>query len=121
MQQPLAYLSLSKVMTGSLCSSITDTALSMKVPMLSSTSGNGNFSCKLLMSCLMRPSSSWVSAGDGDRLALPAAARVLLAWSSGDPERMGRGQVVVSTMALGDSQGYRQQGGSRGGLQAGMG
>ena len=70
MQQPLAYLSPSQVMIGSLYSSSTDVALLTKAPTFSSTSRSGNCSCKLLISCLMRPSWSWVSAEDGDRLVL---------------------------------------------------
>lgn len=70
MQQPLAYLSPSKSMIGSLYCSSTDVALPTMAPTFSSTSRSGNCSCKLLISCLMRSSWSWVSAGDGDRLVL---------------------------------------------------
>lgn len=70
MQQPLTYLSPSKLMIGSLYCSSTNATLSTTAPTFSSTSRSGNSSCKLLISCLMRPSCSWVSAGDGDRLVL---------------------------------------------------
>lgn len=80
MQQPLAYLSPSKEMIGSLYSSSTDVVLSTKAPTLSSTSRSGNCSCKLLIFSLMRPSWSWASAGDGFRLVLRTAAQVLLVW-----------------------------------------
>lgn len=69
-QQPLAHLSQSTLMVGSLYFSSTDVASLKKVPTFSSTSRSGNCSCKLLISCLMRPSWSWVSGGDGDRLVL---------------------------------------------------
>lgn len=70
MEQPLAYLSPSKAMIGSLYSSSTDMALSTKAPTFSSTSMSGSCSCKLLICRLMRPSWSWVSAEDRDRLVL---------------------------------------------------
>lgn len=56
MQQLLAYLSPSKVMIVSLCSSSTNVTLSTKAPTSSSTSWRGSCSRKLLISPLMRPS-----------------------------------------------------------------
>lgn len=68
--QPLAHLSLSQAMMGSLYSSSTDVALVTMAPAFSSTSRSVSSSRNLLTSCLMRPSWSWLSARNGDTLTL---------------------------------------------------